>query len=230
MTKTEGLFLCLEGGDGSGKGTQHQLLIEELQSAGEPLLQVDFPRYGQASAQPVEWLFNNEFGDPTRIDPRLASLPFAIDRQVASPEIKQALSVGKLVLANRFTASNMAHHGAKFSDQQQRIGFFNWLHDFEHDTMGIPEPDYHFVLHVPAAIARERILQKAARSYTAEKLDGLEADLEYQQRVEQTYLDLVKTFPDRFGLIECVEGTYEKTPQEIHGEIWSRVQELIHHE
>lgn len=227
---TRGLFLCLEGGDGSGKGTQHLLLVKKLQSTATPLLQVDFPRYGEASAKPVEWLLNSEFGDPTQLDPRLASLPFAIDRQVASPEILRALNVGKLVLANRFTASNMAHHGAKFADRQKRISFFNWLHDFEHQTMGIPEPDYHFVLHVPAAIARERILQKATRSYTAEKFDGLEVNLEYQQRVEQTYLDLAETFPDKFGLVECVEDTYQRTPQEIHEEIWSRVQELTHHE
>lgn len=227
MSKAKGLFLGLEGGDGSGKGTQHQLLVDELTRAGVNLLQVDFPRYGQPSAKPVEWLLNSEFGDPTAIDPRLASLPFAIDRQVASAEIREALQAGKLVLANRFTASNMAHHGAKFTSRTERVSFFEWLHDFEHVTMGIPEPDYHFVLHVPAKIARQRILQKAARSYTDKKLDGLEANLDYQHHVEQTYLDLVATFPASFKLIECVDGTYEKTPAEIHQEIWREVQELL---
>ncbi len=92
--------------------------------------------------------------------------------------------------------------------------------------MEIPEPDYHFVLHVPAAIAQKRVLQKADRSYTTKKLDGHEADLKYQERAEQTYRDLVSTFPERFIAVECVTDGHEKTPAEIHAEIWTQVREL----
>lgn len=227
---TDGLFLCIEGGDGSGKGTQYDLLVNRLQAEKRPLLKVDFPRYGQPSAELVGLYLNNEFGDATKLDPRLASLPFAIDRLAAKQEIEEARSIGKLVLANRFSASNMAHQGAKFTERKDRLAFFGWLHNLEHDIMGIPEPDYHFVLHVPAAIAQQRVLKKADRSYTTKKLDGHEASLAYQEQAEQTYLDLVDTFPDKFGLIECVDGNYEKTPDEIHEEIWSRVKELAQYE
>lgn len=226
MTSTRGLFLCIEGGDGSGKGTQHELLAERLRSEGKALLTVDFPRYGQPSAELVGLYLNNEFGDATRLDPRLASLPFAIDRLAAKSEIEAALAAGKVVLANRFTASNMAHQGAKFATRKERVKFFKWLGELEHDIMGIPEPDYHFVLHVPAEIAQARVLKKADRTYTTKKLDGHEANLAYQERAEQTYLDLITTFPNRFGNIECVVDGYEKTPQEIHEEIWAKVKEL----
>lgn len=220
------MFLCIEGGDGSGKGTQHELLAEHLRSKGKALLTVDFPRYGQPSAELVGLYLNNGFGDATKLDPRLASLPFAIDRLAAKPEIEAALSAGKIVLANRFTASNMAHQGAKFATKKERVRFFKWLQQLEHDIMGIPQPDYHFVLHVPAKIAQARVLKKAERSYTSRKLDGHEADLAYQERAEQTYLDLIATFPDRFGSIDCVVDGYEKIPQEIHEEIWTKVKEL----
>ncbi len=93
--------------------------------------------------------------------------------------------------------------------------------------MEIPEPDLHFVLHVPAALAQQRVLQKATRNYTNKKLDGHEADLDYQIRAEQTYLDLVDTFPEKFELIECLQGDYQKTPQEVHTEIWTRLEELL---
>jgi len=227
---TKGVFICIEGGDGSGKGTQHQLLSDRLRKEGKQFITVDFPRYGEPSAELVGLYLNNEFGDATKLDPRLASLPFAIDRQAAKPEIEQALKNGKLVLANRFSASNMAHQGAKFAGHAERVAFFKWLHRLEHEIMGIPEPDYHFVLHVPAKIAQARVLQKADRSYTTKKLDGHEADLGYQKRAEQTYVDLVATFPERFGLVECVEGEYQKTPAEIHEEIWNKVKELMHYE
>jgi dTMP kinase len=221
-----GLFLCIEGGDGSGKSTQHELLATRIEKEGYPLLCINFPRYGQPSAELVELYLNNEFGDATKLDPRLASLPYAIDRLAASPEIRDALAADRLVLAGRFSASNMAHQGAKFLTKEERLRFFNWLHNLEHVIMGIPEPDYHFVLHLPARIALERVTKRDDGTATGKKIDGHETDLKYQEHSEQTYLDLVETFPERFGLIECLDGGRPRTPQEIHEEIWSKVREL----
>jgi dTMP kinase len=221
---SKGLFLCIEGGDGSGKSTQHELLATRLEAENFPLLRVNFPRYGQPSAELVELYLQGEFGDATKLDARLASLPYAIDRLAASPEINQALEKGTTVLAGRFTASNMAHQGAKFTTKPQRTRFFTWLADLEYGIMQIPEPDYHFVLHVPAAIALQRVQQR--HDTGSKKIDGHETDLAYQQRVEQTYLDLAATFPRRFKLVECMDGLRPRSAEEIHQDIWHKVQEL----
>ncbi|HUB93992.1 MAG TPA: dTMP kinase [Verrucomicrobiae bacterium] len=227
MTKTRGVFLCIEGGDGSGKSTQYDLLAAHFEKEGQQLLRVNFPQYGQPSAELVELYLRNEFGDATKLDPRLASLPYAIDRLAATPSIVEALAAGNTVLAGRFTASNMAYQGAKLTDRRVRIQFFKWLESLEGDIMRIPQPDRYFILHVPADIALRRVQQRDDGSPTGKKIDGHEVDLAYQTRAEQTYLDLVEAFPSRFELIECVNGTYEKTPAEIHEEIWRRVKELI---
>jgi dTMP kinase len=227
---SKGQFICIEGGDGSGKGTQHKLLLKRLQAEGRDVEAADFPQYGKPSAELVELYLNNEFGDATKVDPRIASMFFAVDRLAAKERIEARRNAGALILANRFTASNMAHQGAKFIDRTKRIAFFHWLHTTEHDIMHIPEPDYHFILHVPAAIAQQRVLQKATRGYTDKKLDGHEVNLDYQKQAEETYLDLAKTFPDRFAVIECVEAQYEKTSDEIHQEIWTQMENLEHHE
>jgi len=224
----KGLFLCIEGGDGSGKSTQHELLAARIEKEGHPLLRVNFPRYGQPSAELVELYLHGEFGDPTKLDSRLASLPYAIDRLAASPEIRSALDAGTPVLAGRFSASNMAHQGAKFTDKAERLKFFTWLHALEHDIMKIPEPDYHFVLHLPAKIALERITKRDDGTATGKKMDGHET-LEFQERSEQTYLDLVETFPERFGLIECMDSSRPRTTEEIHEEVWAKVKELAHY-
>nr|AIA14998.1 thymidylate kinase [uncultured bacterium] len=222
----QGLFICIEGGDGSGKSTQHELLAARIEQAGRQLLRVNFPRYGQPSAALVERYLRNEFGDATKLDPQLASLPYAIDRLAASPEITAALEQGSMVLAGRFSASNMAHQGAKFADRRERVVFFTWLHDLEQGIMGIPEPDYHFVLHLPADIALQRVQKRDDGTAGGKKVDGLESSLSYQQQAEQTYLDLVDTFPDRFGIIECMDGDRPRTPQEIHEEIWQKLNGL----
>jgi dTMP kinase len=223
---SKGLFICIEGADGSGKGTQHQLLLDRLRAKGRDIEPVDFPQYGKPSAELLEVYLNNGFGDATKLDPRLASLLFAVDRLAAKDHIQRRRKEGAFILANRFTASNMAHQGSKIANKAKRVAFFKWLHNLEHTVMGIPEPDYHFILHVPAAIAQKRVLQKAARSYTTKKLDGHEADLAYQVRTEQTYLDLAKTFPTKFAVIECVVGKIEKTTEQIHDEIWAQLKEL----
>jgi dTMP kinase len=223
-----GLFLCIEGGDGSGKSTQYELLTDRIKNEGHPLFQVQFPRYGQPSAELVELYLHNEFGDATTLDPRLASLPYAIDRLAASSGIREALASGATVLAGRFTASNMAHQGAKFSDRAERIAFFTWLENLEHTIMEIPRPDYHFVLHLPARIALERVSNRDDGTAAGKKIDGHETSLDYQERAEQTYLDLVATFPDRFGLIECMDGDRARTPAEIHEEIWAKVKGMFH--
>jgi dTMP kinase len=224
----KGLFLCIEGGDGSGKSTQHELLAAHIEKEGHPLLHVNFPRYGQPSAELVELYLHGGFGDPTKIDSRLASLPYAIDRLAASPEIQAALDAGTLVLAGRFSASNMAHQGAKFTGKAERLKFFTWLHNLEHVIMKIPEPDYHFVLHLPAKIALERITKRDDGTATGKKMDGHET-LDFQERSEQTYLDLAETFPERFGIIECMDGSRARTAEEIHEEVWAKVKELAHY-
>jgi len=223
---SKGLFLCIEGSDGTGKGTQHELLAKHLGAEHIPTLLVDFPRYGQPSAELIECYLHNEFGDATKLDPRLASLPYAIDRLAASPQITSALGQGTWVLANRFAASNMAHQGAKFSAQEKRIDFFKWLARLEYDIMNIPEPDYHFILHLPAKTAQERIQHRAAQD-AGRALDAHEMDVTHLERAEQTYLDLASAFPDRFGLIECMDGERARSAEEIHEEIWHKVQERM---
>ncbi|TAH36746.1 dTMP kinase [Candidatus Saccharibacteria bacterium] len=222
-----GLFLCIEGGDGSGKTTEHAMLAKQLRSAGYTVETVDFPQYGQPSAELVTAYLNNEFGPATELDPRLASVLFAIDRLAAKDHIQAALDQGAFVLANRFTASNMAHQAAKIQDEAKQVEFFRWVHQFEHGVLGIPEPDHHFLLHLPAATALQRIKNRASRSGSGKSLDGHETDLDYQVRAEKRYLGLAATFPEKFTVIECVDDTHEKTPQEINSEIWEYVAQLV---
>ncbi len=215
----QGLFISLEGSDATGKRTQHGLLADRAMKEGRVVL-VDFPQYGKPSAQLAELYLKGEFGNPTLIDPRLASAVYAIDRLAAKKTIESARQAGALVLANRFSASNMAHQGAKLTSRDERLTFFDWLHNLEHTIMEIPFPDHHFVLHLPAIIARERMVR------AGKAMDGLETDLAYQQRAEATFLDLADAFPEQFSVIACTDGSYEKSPAEIHEEIWLKYKDL----
>ena len=59
------------------------------------------------------------------VGPYTASLFFALDRYEASDAINEALDAGKIVVANRFTGSNMAHQGTKFNSSEERPRIFH---------------------------------------------------------------------------------------------------------
>src|SRR3989338_7021246 len=111
--KKRGIFIALEGTDGSGKTTQFKLLVEALRSRGLKVATVDFPQYGQPSAFFVEYYLNGRYGGASKVGPYRASLFYALDRFQAAASIKKLLSQGKIVLANRFTLSNAGHQGGK---------------------------------------------------------------------------------------------------------------------
>ena len=127
MQDTTGLFLVIEGTDGSGKGTQFKILADRLKSEGHDVVTFDFPQYDHDSSYFVKQYLNGNYGTADEVGPYTGSLFYALDRYQAAPAIRQALADGKIVLANRFTGSNMAHQGTKFTNDEERRGNFIWL-------------------------------------------------------------------------------------------------------
>jgi dTMP kinase len=199
-----GKFIVIEGTDGSGKGTHSQLLAEWLRSQKLQIETFDFPQYGQPSAYFVEQYLNGKYGDLSDTGPYKGSLFYALDRFEASFKIRTALDAGVNVLSNRYVASNMGHQGAKIDDSDERKKYFEWNADLEFGTLGIPRPDLNIVLHMPADQAQKFVDQKAAREHLSGKTRDLhEADLEHLEKAERTYLELCRSFPQFFSLIEC---------------------------
>ena len=145
-----GLFLVVEGTDGSGKGTQFKLLVDKLTAEGYDVATFDFPQYEQPSSYFVREYLNGNYGTADEVGPYTGSLFYALDRYQAAPAIREALAAGKVVIANRFTGSNMAHQGTKFNHSEERRGYFIWLDNLEFQMLNIPRPDKSIVLRVPA--------------------------------------------------------------------------------
>src|SRR3989344_4817774 len=101
------MFLVVEGTDGSGKAEQTRRLTERLTEEGVPLAVFDFPRYGNPSCWFVERYLNGDFGGLNDVDPKTASLFYALDRYAAAPEIRPALAEGKTIISNHHARSNL---------------------------------------------------------------------------------------------------------------------------
>ncbi len=223
----QGIFIVIEGTDGSGKGTQFKLMTERLTAAGYDVATFDFPQYDQESSFFVREYLNGNYGTAEDVGPYTGSLFYALDRYHAAPKIREALAQGKIVLANRFTGSNMAHQGTKFANPEQRRGFFIWLNNLEFQMLGIPRPMLNFVLRVPADIAQSLVDKKDARSYTDKKRDLHEADLSHLERSVEVYDNLTKLFPRDFIKIDCTKNNQMRGIPEISNLIWERMKPLL---
>lgn len=221
---SRGIFITIEGTDGSGKGTQSELLVERLEKLGYDVAKFDFPQYNEESSYFVREYLNGRFGSGDQIGPYTGSLFFALDRYQASFKIREALDAGKIVVANRFTGSNMAHQGTKFEHPEQRRGYFIWLDNLEFEMLGIPRPDYNFVLRVPADIAQQLVDEKGERSYTTLKRDILEADLDHMKKSVEIYDDLTSLFPKDFSRIDCVRDGKLLDIDTVHNLLWQAVE------
>lgn len=205
-SSTRGTFIVLEGTDGSGKGTQLSLLADNLRQAGHDIEVFDFPRYDEISSYFVKKYLNGEYGSAATVGPYTGSLFYALDRYDAAKKIREALEAGKIVLVNRFTASNMAHQGTKFNEAAERRGYFIWLDNMEFDLLGIPRPDLNVILRVPAEIAQKLVDQKQPRNYTEAKRDIHEADLDHLKKAVEVFDELCQLFPKDFASIDCVRN------------------------
>ena len=223
----KGIFIVIEGSDGSGKGTQFALISERLRAQGHNIATYDFPQYDQPSSYFVREYLNGNYGSANELGAYTPSLFFALDRYQASHSIKADLAAGKIVLSNRFIGANMAHQGQKIGDNKERSAYYDWLYNLEFNILGIPQPDLNVVLLVPAPIAQKLVDQKAQRSYTNKKRDIHEADLNHLTRAVAAYQSLCQQFPSAFQPIEGTKNGELLPIPEVTEQIWQKITPLI---
>lgn len=209
----QGKFIVVEGADGSGKTVQFERLILALPE-GTKLGTLDFPQYNEPSSYFVQKYLTGKYGDD--VGPYAASVLFAIDRFDVKLKILQWLEEGRVIVANRYVASNMAHQGANIEKKSERERFYKWLYDLEYRTFGIPKPDLNIVLQVPAEISRELVGKKRAREYLGGGTEG-----------KEVYFEIAALFPDDFQVIECAPGGTLLAPEAIHKKVWAAARKVL---
>lgn len=227
MSDSTGTFIVIEGTDGSGKSTQFKLLADRLTEAGYEVEAFDFPQYDKPSSHFVREYLNGKYGTAEEVGPYTGSLFYALDRFEAAQNIRQALSEGKIVLANRFVGSNMAHQGTKFIHAEERRGYFIWLDNLEFEMLRIPRPSASFVLRVPAEIAQGLVDKKSERSYTDKKRDLHEADLSHLQRAVSVYDEMCELFPQDFMRLDCVRNNKLMEVEAVQELLWQKISPLL---
>jgi dTMP kinase len=200
----QGKLIAIEGIDGSGKRTQVDLLTKALIASGHAVYSTGFPQYDSWFGKMVGQFLNGDFGALETVDPHFSALLYAGDRFEAKPRLETALNQGKIVLADRYIGSNLAHQTARAS-AEDRPAFVDWIEHLEYEIYNLPRETMVLYLRVPPRQAQELVARKSARSYTKDKQDLLEASLSHLEDAAAMY-DQLSRRPN-WVTIACFDET-----------------------
>lgn len=206
----KGLLIVFEGIDGSGKTTQVGLLADYLKSKGVLFEVISFPRYeNNLYGKLIRRYLEGEFGSIQQVNPNLAALAYAGDRDLAKDLITGWLSEDKVVIANRYVSSSKAHLGANLSEENRRE-FIEWIEQLEYQTNKIPKENLTILLKVEPKIGQNNSLD--------ELKDVHEQNLAHLETAGKIYLDLAKEEPNWY-ILDCMIGNQMKSRTKIHKEL-----------
>ena len=198
------LFISFEGGEGSGKSTQTELLKTYLESIGETVLLTREPGGTVLGEKLREILLAHETGS---ISPRAEALLYAADRaHHVYSLIKPALEGGSAVITDRYLDSSIAYQGAGRVLQPAEVARISrWATETLTPTLTV-------ILDLPAEIGLARL----------DSQDRLEAEpLAFHERVRQEFLNLANVDPERYLVVNALQ-----TREQIHAQIVDRVSKL----
>lgn len=157
---SQGLFIVIEGIDGTGKSTQARRLGEWFESRGREVV---------LSREPTDGPWGRKLRESAatgRLSPEDELQYFLNDRrQHVEEKIKPALDAGKVVILDRYYFSTMAYQGARGFDPVE-IRRLN--------EAFAPVPDLLLILDLDVDTAHQRIGHRGDHTNEFEKRESLE--------------------------------------------------------
>ncbi|WEF50210.1 dTMP kinase [[Pseudomonas] carboxydohydrogena] len=187
-----GRFITFEGGEGSGKSTQIQMLADSLKSRGIETLVTREPG-GSPGAEIVRHLLLSGVGKLLGADAETLLFAAARDDHVHQV-IRPALDKGTWVLCDRFTDSTAAYQGAAGKVDPA------FIRALTHATIGRLEPDLTFILDVPVAVGLMRAIKRRGLA-TADRFEG--ESLSFHESLREAYRKIAADNPARCVVIDA---------------------------
>ena len=164
----KGIFICIEGLDGSGKTTHAHRLVRNLQEKGIEATYTTEPSRGELGT----FIRGTILEGKKRVPRVVEALLFAVDRvEHFEKDVKPALKEGKIVVSDRCVYSSLAYQGAAGLDLE-------WIEEI--NRFALP-PDLALYIDVPPEVVVKRIRRKKS----------VMERLETQRRVQQVYMKFV---------------------------------------
>ncbi len=207
-----GAFIVFEGGEGSGKTTQAELLARWLTTQGRRVAVTREPG-ATGVGERIRSLLLDRDGEGVAgpIAPRAEALLYAADRadHVANV-VRPALADGSVVISDRYIDSSLAYQGV---GRTLPLNEVSWLSAWA--TGGL-RPDLVVLLDIDPSVGIARVTDRGAR----DRLEG-ESNA-FHERVRYAFLDLAAADPRRYLVLD---GT--AAPDAIAAAVTERVRGLL---
>ena len=185
----KGLFITLEGPDGSGKTTVANILCEKLEKMGYELIHTREPGGNEIAEQ-----IRNVILDPknTNMDARTEALLYAASRrQHLVEKVVPAINEGKIVICERFLDSSLAYQGYGRNLGVESIYQINAFAIDGH------MPDLTIYLDINEEVGLSRLESRTQK-------DRLDVEsVAFHHRVNEGYKEIVKKFPERIKIVDA---------------------------
>ncbi len=220
-------LIAIEGLDGSGKGTQSELLYKTLAEKCENVKLLSFPDYENPSSTLVKMYLDGEFGGkPNDVNAYAATMFFAADRYASYKKFWQTdyNKDDAVILANRYTTSNAIHQLCKLPKEEWGQ-FLPWLCDFEFGKLGLPAPGLVIYLEVTPEVTLEYVRKRSAE--TGRKMDIHELDPEYMAHCYEAALYAAEKMG--WVRVHCCDATGTKLLpiEEIRALVWDAAEKYL---
>ena len=196
-----GVFVCFEGGEGSGKTTQSRLLSEWLRGEGYRVLLTFEPGDTAVGKELRRIVLSPETGT---LSDRTEALLYAADKaEHVDTVVQPALDRGEVVVTDRYVDSTLAYQGAGRSlDVTELEAVARWA---THDL----RPHLTVVLDLDPAHGMSRF----------EGRDRIEGESEdFFERVRAAFLALAEADPDHYLVLDAA-GDQEQLASEVRDRV-----------
>ena len=205
----KGIFITIEGTDGSGKTTQIRRMVSHLTSIGCEVILCREPGSTQISEKIREIILDKEnkmMGDTAEM------LLYASARaQLISEVIKPAIENGKVVICDRFVDSSYVYQGFARGIPLDTVIEINRI-----ATQGIM-PDVTFFFDIAPDVALKR---KINRHHAADRIES--EKMEFHLKVYEGYKEIKRLYPDRIKSIDAARGI-----DEIFGDVRKELDSIL---
>lgn len=204
----KGLFITVEGPDGSGKTTQIKALEAYFKQKGYDVVITREPGGTKISEKIREIILDKENKE---MDSITEALLYAASRaQHVTEVIKPAVDNGKIVICDRFMDSSIVYQGIgrklgiRLIENMNKIAVKNYM------------PDITFLFKLQPEVGIERKANQGNK-------DRLESEnLAFHERVFEGYMMLEKLYPHRIKAIDA-----NKSIEEIHQEMINAIERFL---
>jgi dTMP kinase len=210
----KGLFISLEGTEGSGKSTQIPLLVDRLQEWGHTVRVLREPG-GTPIGEEIRHTLKHSHANTAMTAEAELLLMNASRAQLVRELIRPALSRGEIIICDRFYDSTTAYQGygrgLNMEAVRSVIGF----------AVGNTIPDVTLLLRVTQQVSEERLRSRQATlPFIRDRME--EADRAFFERVAKGYDEIAAAEPKRIHIINASGPIAE-----IQSAIWRIIAPLV---